>query len=406
MRQTLKWDGQPVRYSMYQHILLPTDGSDVAERAGDLAVSVAERFDATLHVLSVVKPGKEDQGEDRVTRVVEVANDRGVDTETEIIASIENVSTEILGHAHTVDAQAIVMGTTGRTRISRFILGSTAMQTVQNATIPVMTVHEDTDPSFLGEDILVPTDGSSGADAAAETAIGIARETGATLHTMFISDEPAAKQGESPAHEVAERAKQAGVRDVEVIVRAGSPDAEIASYISEANCDLVVMGAHGRTGLRRYVLGSTTERMLRFSTVPVVTVRSSEDTSTVEYLNYEVISEQGWSLDDGDLFEKAEKSDLDAEDFGSLQVDKHEYLLDAAEAAGYEWPFHCRAGGCIDCAAVLIEGEVEMERCRSLSDEEIEEERLRLTCTARPTSEEIRLVYNAKLMDLLKERAF
>lgn len=391
---------------MYQHILLPTDGSDVAERAGQLAISVAERFDATLHVLSVVEPGKEDQGEERVQRIAEVAGEHGVDTEPETKASMENVSEEILAHAQQVDAQAIVMGTTGRTGISRFILGSTAMQTVQNATIPVMTVHEDSEPLFRGENILVPTDGSPGADAAVDTAIGIARETGATLHTMFVGDEGAGQNGETPAHEVAERATQAGIQDVEVIVRDGSPDAEIESYISEVPCDLVVMGTHGRRGLRRYILGSTTERVLRFATVPVVTTRSREETTTVEYLNYEVISEQGWSLNDTDLFEKAAESNLDTEDFGSIQVDKHEYLLDAAEAAGYEWPFHCRAGGCIDCAAVLIEGEVEMERCRSLSDEEIEEERLRLTCTARPTSEEIRLVYNAKLMDLLKERAF
>ena len=50
------------------------------------------------------------------------------------------------------------------------------------------------------------------------------------------------------------------------------------------------------------------------------------------------------------------------------------------------------------------EGEVEMERCMSLSDEEVEDEHLRLTCVATPTSDTLKIVYNAKEIDLLKDR--
>ena len=390
---------------MYDEMLLATDGSDVAQQAGTLAVAVADQFNATLHIISVVDTGKTESGEEHVQRTVDVADEAGVETRTDVIESIENVSAEILGYANKHTVEAIVMGTQGRSGVSRFILGSVAMQTMQNATIPVITVHEDSDTTFHAENILVPTDGSSGAAIAVEQAIDLALETGATLHALYITDDPEAVADDSPAHDAAERAQTAGVEEVEVVVRDGRPYLEIAGYISEAPCDLVVMGTHGMTGLRRYVLGSTTERVTQFSTVPVVTVRPHEAAATVEFLNYDAIQEQGWSLEDPDLFEKAQ-TELDGEDAGSINVDEDEYILDAAEAAGYDWPYHCRAGGCVNCAAILIEGEVDMERCRSLSDEEIDEEDLRLTCVATPTSEDIRLVYNAKGLESLQDRVF
>lgn len=54
----------------------------------------------------------------------------------------------------------------------------------------------------------------------------------------------------------------------------GPPYATILAAIEEGNYDLVVMGTHGRTGLAHFLLGSVTERVLRHSKVPVLTVRA------------------------------------------------------------------------------------------------------------------------------------
>ncbi|WP_238386886.1 MULTISPECIES: ferredoxin Fer [Natrialba] len=126
--------------------------------------------------------------------------------------------------------------------------------------------------------------------------------------------------------------------------------------------------------------------------------------ATVEFLDYEVIADNDWSLEDDDLFEKAAEADLTAETHGTMTVEKGEYILEAAEAEGYDWPFFCRGGGCINCAATLVDGEVEMEVNRSLSDEEVDEMNLRLTCVATPTTDEVKLVYNAKQLDQLRDR--
>jgi 2Fe-2S type ferredoxin len=125
---------------------------------------------------------------------------------------------------------------------------------------------------------------------------------------------------------------------------------------------------------------------------------------TVEYLNYEVLEDQGLEMDDDDLFEKAADAGLDDEDYGTLDVAEGEYILEAAESQGYDWPFSCRAGACANCAAIIREGEIDMDMQQILSDEEVEEKGVRLTCIGSPADEEVRIVYNAKHLDYLQNR--
>ena len=125
---------------------------------------------------------------------------------------------------------------------------------------------------------------------------------------------------------------------------------------------------------------------------------------TVTYLNYEVLDDQGWDINDDDLFEKADGEDFDDEDFGSLEVNESEYILEAAEAQGYDWPFSCRAGACANCAAIVKEGEIEMDMQQILSDEEVDEKAVRLTCIGSPAADDVKIVYNAKHLDYLQNR--
>lgn len=125
---------------------------------------------------------------------------------------------------------------------------------------------------------------------------------------------------------------------------------------------------------------------------------------TVEYLNYEVLDDHGWSVEDDDLFEKAGEEDFDEEDYGSIDVNPGEYILEAAEAQGYDWPFSCRAGACANCAAILKEGEIEMDMQQILSDEEVDDRDVRLTCIGSPGADDVKIVYNAKHLDYLQNR--
>lgn len=116
---------------------------------------------------------------------------------------------------------------------------------------------------------------------------------------------------------------------------------------------------------------------------------------TVEYLSYEVIEKNGWEVRDPENFEKAKELELNGESYGSFEMDENEYVLDAAEDAGLT-PFHeCRMGTCATCAAVLVEGEMDMDVPPILSPDE-EDAGFRLTCIGTPESDELKLVFGAK----------
>jgi len=125
---------------------------------------------------------------------------------------------------------------------------------------------------------------------------------------------------------------------------------------------------------------------------------------TVTYLNYDVLDDNGWEIGDDDLFEKADDADLGETDYGSLDVNEGEYILEAAEAQGYDWPFSCRAGACANCAAIVKEGDIDMDMQQILSDEEVEEKNVRLTCIGSPDADDVKIVYNAKHLDYLQNR--
>jgi nucleotide-binding universal stress UspA family protein len=140
--------------------------------------------------------------------------------------------------------------------------------------------------------ILVPTDGSAGAVAAAEHAIDIAGRYDATVHALYVVDvrmSPVSSgmdhdeiralfeaSSEDPARDVLARAERAGVPAVEA-VEVGVPHEVVREYVTDHGVDLVVMGTHGRTGLGRTLLGSLTERVIRTVDAPVLTVRADEN---------------------------------------------------------------------------------------------------------------------------------
>jgi 2Fe-2S type ferredoxin len=126
--------------------------------------------------------------------------------------------------------------------------------------------------------------------------------------------------------------------------------------------------------------------------------------TVVEYLNYAVVDEHSWDPHDPAIFEKATGIGLSKDDHGVLEVGVGEYILEVAEEQGYEWPFSCRAGACANCAAIVVEGEVEMDPQSILSDEEVENKNIRLTCVGTPKTDTVKLIYNAKHLDYLQNR--
>lgn len=116
---------------------------------------------------------------------------------------------------------------------------------------------------------------------------------------------------------------------------------------------------------------------------------------TIEFLNHDVVDEHDWSVEDDNLFTKAEQHDLSEEDYGEFEADTDESILEAAEDSGYDWPYGCRSGFCASCASVLVSGEIDMPGQQILSEDQIEND-ARVTCIGTPGTETVKLVYNAQ----------
>lgn len=133
--------------------------------------------------------------------------------------------------------------------------------------------------------ILLPTDGSEGAEAALEHALDLAEKYEAELHIVYVADirvdsttdmwanmlGQLEEIGEEATSTIAKRVEKTGVEVVTEVIR-GIPHEEINSYVDENDIDLITMGTHGRTGIDRLLLGSVTEKVIRTSKKPVLTV--------------------------------------------------------------------------------------------------------------------------------------
>lgn len=139
---------------MYDAILVPTDGSAVAMDAAKHAYSLGERYEATVHVLSVVEKSESstivgqgdtkletlrEEGTDSTQRIVDEALSRDVDA----VGAVEfgNPDRAILEYADEHDIDLIVMSTHARSGVGRFLMGSTTEKVIRDGETPVLAVQ-------------------------------------------------------------------------------------------------------------------------------------------------------------------------------------------------------------------------------------------------------------------------
>ncbi|SFR44034.1 universal stress protein [Halogeometricum limi] len=143
---------------MYDRILVPTDGSDCAAVAIEHALELARRYEAEVHVLFVVdvRMGGQgnwavdadnvfeairEHGESVVEGVAEKVREADVPVTTTVVTGTP--ATEICDYADEERCDLVVMGTHGRSGLSRYLLGSVAERVVRQSDAPVMTVRAE-----------------------------------------------------------------------------------------------------------------------------------------------------------------------------------------------------------------------------------------------------------------------
>ena len=288
---------------MYERILVPTDGSGVAASAAETAINLAARFESELHFVYVIETERlaylvDDsraeltrRGREAVEELEQRATSAGVTTKSEIVDEDRSVHRSVLEYADDRGCDLVVMGTHGRTGVGRLVLGSVAEQTLRESRVPVMTVHEETVTDTDLESLLVPFDGSESGLAAVDHALDLAASTDGGVSFLNVVNHATIAGAETSAGTVIDALEEAGARIVETAaqrardrgvqvddttVRIGSPFRTIVEYADRNDVDGIVMGTHGRSGIDRFLLGSVTERVIRQTDVPVISMKAPE----------------------------------------------------------------------------------------------------------------------------------
>jgi nucleotide-binding universal stress UspA family protein len=179
----------------------------------------------------------------------------------------------------------VVVGSHGRTGLRRLLLGSVAERVVRLAPCSVLVARPGDDAAGAPRSIAVATDFSAHADAALDAALAV-RAPGAIIHAVHCWELPLSiYEGvtlESLGRmkdELIARAREHGAalaaRDPAIRFHAveDSPVHGIQSFAEQHACDLVVVGSHGRRGIRRFLLGSVAEGTVRHAPCSVLVAR-------------------------------------------------------------------------------------------------------------------------------------
>lgn len=307
---------------MVRSILVPLDGSELAEQALPLALSIAARSGAEVTLLQAVPLpiapvgfGNEwllvdDQLEllEREARNylgelagrVQAALPAGQrPTELRQATTIGPAAQAIADYATANRADLIVMATHGRSGLSRWALGSVTDQVLQLSHVPVLIVRPPEEAPVRFDSlpapgrIMITLDGSELAERVLPTATEMARVFEAELLLFRVALLPAVYYMDAGAAafqlDFLESAKEEAAEYLEQVAQAlrtqgarvrtavgVTPIVEsILDVAAEAGVDLIAMTTHGRTGLGRVVYGSVTDRIVRSSACPVLVVRSA-----------------------------------------------------------------------------------------------------------------------------------
>ena len=279
---------------MTREIMVALDGSDKGKRALSVALALAEIADTGVHLVRVVRPITE-----RILNQVELL---GLDprnaplrreAEEELVSiardltmqSPRALSWEVLEGSDVAvtldrvaqerDVRALVMGTRGASSTGLAILGSVADRVMRECPRPVVLVPPGAF-DIVGKQIairrlLVPLDGSALAARSIDFLLGIPR----TVDLEFVLLEVVQNEADGPVAErrllsAADRLNGHSAEAVPRIVLAADKPRAIVEAVREFTVDMIAMSTRGEGGLRRLVLGSVAEGVVRAAEVPVL----------------------------------------------------------------------------------------------------------------------------------------
>lgn len=302
---------------MFKHLLVPLDGSRLAEAALPAASSLAGALGAKvtlLHVIERAAPSevhgerhltKPDEAQRYLDEVAVRAFPQGVEVERHVhLNEVKNVARSISQHVEELGPDLVVMCIHGRSGIRGFLFGRIAQQVVGLSTTPILLVPPaatNPDAPFSRKNLLVPLDSDPEHEAGLRIGADLAKASGAKLSLIMVVHELGTLSGKEAATatmlpatthallDIAEKnaaeylqqqamaLKSKGI-NVSTFVRRGHPVAVVLETAEQIKTDLIVLSTHGRSGLDAFWAGSIASSMTIRSPISLLLVPAGDKT--------------------------------------------------------------------------------------------------------------------------------
>jgi nucleotide-binding universal stress UspA family protein len=289
---------------MYEKILVPLDGSNLAEQVLPFVHCLAKADDIPIELLTVTDPdarppfwpAEADKSYLKKVSQTYFPAARRIATAVEIGRPAD----VIVNRAKDDPGSLIAMSTHGMSGMRRWILGSVASKVVQTVTNPLLLVRsvESVDASAPVDlkTIFVPLDGSGMAEKVLPQVIELAGSMKLEVHLIrvytlpvnaFVATDGVIAQGPAPFRQElrneaetylggqAAQLRAHGVEQIMTTALEGDPASEIIDIARNTANNLIAMSTHGRSGIGRWVLGSVAEKVVQHSRDPVLLIRAA-----------------------------------------------------------------------------------------------------------------------------------
>ncbi len=264
-----------------ESILLATDASEQSKGAAQEAVVTALECEAKLYILyvreyypeipqSVLKAleGIPEETRAFLEKIKDMVTKEGGEAEI-IIRDHPEAWRAIVEEAEKLKTDLIIMGKRGRTGLKKLFMGSVTEKVVGYAPCKVMVVPKDV--IVHGETILVATDGSYYAKKAEKEALSMGKRCTTLKKIIALSvakreeDLPKAQKVLEAFRELVQEEKLPPRVKIETLEVVGNPPEMIVKVAQDERAELILMGEYGVTGLEKFIMGSTTEKVIGLS---------------------------------------------------------------------------------------------------------------------------------------------
>lgn len=296
---------------MFKHILVPLDGSGMAEAALPAAAFLSAKFGSLVTLVHVIEKNaprevhgqphlkNSDEATAYLKDIARRAFPQGVRIDFHVhTAEVDNVAESIVAHAGELDNDAIVMCSHGRGKAFHLLFGSIAEKVISLVSLPVILMRPHGDENnyqFSCNSLLVPLDGDAEHAQALPVSKELAKACGAIIHLavvipgfgelsgqravtsrflpgttskiLEISVWKAEEYIQSQLDELRNQGFEADAR-----VMRGNPAAVIDEAAREFHADLIVMTTHGKSGMDAFWSGSVTHKISVRSSTPLLLI--------------------------------------------------------------------------------------------------------------------------------------